>query len=163
SSRRRHTWSKRDWSSDVCSSDLHAAPAGLPRLTRWASAPDPLGFRAWLGGLPSLARWPGGGGAPMRCPPPPARGRGRLGLAAGPGPGSLRPPARSAKVLLFAAEATALQSSVCATPAEPGRCHAHRAQSGPRQRYEPRAARDGRDAGDTVLTPREPLRPGPTA
>src|SRR5690625_3601101 len=99
----------------------------------------------------------------MRCPPPPARGRGRLELVAGPGPWSFRPPSRSAKLLLFAAEATALQSSVCATPAEPGRCHAHRAQSGPRQRYEPRAARAGRDAGDTVLTPREPLRPGPTA
>src|SRR5690625_3135069 len=84
----------------------------------------------------------------MRCPPPPARGRGRLELVAGPGPWSFRPPSRSAKLLLFAAEATALQSSVCATPAEPGRCHAHRAQSGPRQRYEPRAARDGRDAGD---------------
>src|SRR5699024_11508524 len=27
-SRRRHTRSKRDWSSDVCSSDLDAAPAG---------------------------------------------------------------------------------------------------------------------------------------
>src|SRR5699024_1911766 len=94
----------------------------------------------------------------MRCPPPPARGRGRLELVAGPGPWSFRPPSRSAKLLLFAAEATALQSSVCATPAEPGRCHAHRAHSGPRQRYEPRAARDGRDAGDPVLTPREPDR-----
>src|SRR5699024_12046059 len=29
SSRRRHTRSKRDWSSDVCSSDLVAAAAGL--------------------------------------------------------------------------------------------------------------------------------------
>src|SRR5690625_4888615 len=99
----------------------------------------------------------------MRCPPPPARGRGRLELVAGPGPWSFRPPSRSARLLLFAAEATALQSSVCATPAEPGRGHAHGGHSGPRQRYEPRAARDGRDAGDTVLTPREPLRPGPTA
>src|SRR5437868_15122489 len=27
SSRRRHTRSKRDWSSDVCSSDLHTCPA----------------------------------------------------------------------------------------------------------------------------------------
>src|SRR5699024_11246330 len=29
SSRRRHTRSKRDWSSDVCSSDLDLAPAAL--------------------------------------------------------------------------------------------------------------------------------------
>src|SRR5699024_8739347 len=110
----------------------------------------PLGFRAWLGD-------PAGEGRPCGALPR------RPGAVAGPGPWSFRPPSRSAKLLLFAAEATALQSSVCATPAEPGRCHAHRAHSGPRQRYEPRAARDGRDAGDTVLTPREPLRPGPTA
>src|SRR5699024_11470623 len=30
SSRRRHTRSKRDWSSDVCSSDLKSAPATAP-------------------------------------------------------------------------------------------------------------------------------------
>src|SRR5699024_11596051 len=29
SSRRRHTRSKRDWSSDVCSSDLHGTPSGI--------------------------------------------------------------------------------------------------------------------------------------
>src|SRR6266704_4430152 len=33
SSRRRHTRSKRDWSSDVCSSDLSLAEN--PRLARW--------------------------------------------------------------------------------------------------------------------------------
>src|SRR5699024_11475842 len=30
SSRRRHTRSKRDWSSDVCSSDLKLAPSAIP-------------------------------------------------------------------------------------------------------------------------------------
>src|SRR5699024_11230958 len=33
SSRRRHTRSKRDWSSDVCSSDLHFTPRDIVRLT----------------------------------------------------------------------------------------------------------------------------------
>src|SRR5207249_8001715 len=32
SSRRRHTRSKRDWSSDVCSSDLVRVPCSTPRL-----------------------------------------------------------------------------------------------------------------------------------
>src|SRR5699024_6390958 len=32
SSRRRHTRSKRDWSSDVCSSDLHALPQNIEKL-----------------------------------------------------------------------------------------------------------------------------------
>src|SRR5437868_12676088 len=41
SSRRRHTISKRDWSSDVCSSDLAAS---RPRLQRWLDALD-RGFR----------------------------------------------------------------------------------------------------------------------
>src|SRR5437868_12430782 len=35
SSRRRHTRSKRDWSSDVCSSDLMAAAGGLHRFMAW--------------------------------------------------------------------------------------------------------------------------------
>src|SRR5699024_12090365 len=34
SSRRRHTRSKRDWSSDVCSSDLESCPACGHRLTK---------------------------------------------------------------------------------------------------------------------------------
>src|SRR5256884_3005596 len=34
SSRRRHTRCSRDWSSDVCSSDLDLALAGLPLLAR---------------------------------------------------------------------------------------------------------------------------------
>src|SRR5207249_8887803 len=35
SSRRRHTRSKRDWSSDVCSSDLYTtgASSGVPKIT----------------------------------------------------------------------------------------------------------------------------------
>src|SRR5207302_2219370 len=32
SSRRRHTRFSRDWSSDVCSSDLVSTPAGLPSM-----------------------------------------------------------------------------------------------------------------------------------
>src|SRR5699024_11298626 len=54
SCRRRHTSSKRDWSSDVCSSDLTSAhdplsylPAGVP-FARWreSAAADPEGFTA---------------------------------------------------------------------------------------------------------------------
>src|SRR3712207_8674322 len=37
SSRRRHTRYWRDWSSDVCSSDLPHRP--LPKLPRWHSCP----------------------------------------------------------------------------------------------------------------------------
>src|SRR2546428_5395303 len=46
SSRRRHTRSDRDWSSDVCSSDLHRAPrsAGAPGLAR--KTPDDLAGKA---------------------------------------------------------------------------------------------------------------------
>src|SRR6266576_4571386 len=40
SSRRRHTSSLRDWSSDVCSSDLPPAAGGLP-------APPPCCAKAW--------------------------------------------------------------------------------------------------------------------
>src|SRR5438105_9074636 len=41
SSRRRHTRSTRDWSSDVCSSDLMMARIGKNmRITRWRSAPS---------------------------------------------------------------------------------------------------------------------------
>src|SRR5690606_40226312 len=40
SSRRRHTRFSRDWSSDVCSSDLAARPApGARRRRRWRRAP----------------------------------------------------------------------------------------------------------------------------
>src|SRR5690349_22626506 len=39
SSRRRHTRSLRDWSSDVCTSDLVAVAFGLVRLRRFADAP----------------------------------------------------------------------------------------------------------------------------
>src|SRR6267378_1891348 len=45
SSRRRHTRSLRDWSSDVCSSDLHARPcAGHPRLNSIAAR------KTWMAG-----------------------------------------------------------------------------------------------------------------
>src|SRR5207249_6648336 len=43
-SRRRHTRSKRDWSSDVCSSDL-GAPVAMP----WADR-APAVLQSWLGG-----------------------------------------------------------------------------------------------------------------
>src|SRR5215211_8382487 len=60
SSRRRHTRSLCDWSSDVCSSDLPRGTAGGPappgtrdtRLERDAEPSRSLGrTRAWLGGL----------------------------------------------------------------------------------------------------------------
>src|SRR5437868_231545 len=38
SSRRRHTRSKRDWSSDVCSSDLGYMDAAVEQLAAWAKA-----------------------------------------------------------------------------------------------------------------------------
>src|SRR5699024_11484916 len=37
SGRRRHTRSKRDWSSDVCSSDLAKKSSGEPDVVLWAS------------------------------------------------------------------------------------------------------------------------------
>src|SRR5699024_11275206 len=49
SSRRRHTRSKRDWSSDVCSSDLR-------RLTRPGRLPS-WSVRTPLGGRASPCRW----------------------------------------------------------------------------------------------------------
>src|SRR5207249_9450877 len=55
SSRRRHTRSKRDWSSDVCSSDL--------TRTRWPSA-TPTGMRTFT----SRVR--------VSAPPPPQVGQG---------------------------------------------------------------------------------------
>src|SRR5207249_9350394 len=62
SSRRRHTRSKRDWSSDVCSSDLiagHADPQAdqrgrrfdAPRVPARLHAPATQGERAGRGGL----------------------------------------------------------------------------------------------------------------
>src|SRR5699024_11627259 len=48
SSRRRHTRSKRDWSSDVCSSDLGPArtrPALAHGLPGWVGTSD--GYRCW--------------------------------------------------------------------------------------------------------------------
>src|SRR5438874_12445532 len=48
SSRRRHTSSLRDWSSDVCSSDL-AVPRRWPRIRTWwrDPAPSPRKRRRW--------------------------------------------------------------------------------------------------------------------
>src|SRR5437870_13602344 len=43
SSRRRHTRWPRDWSSDVCSSDLNVRPTAHAACTRWAMADSPLG------------------------------------------------------------------------------------------------------------------------
>src|SRR5207249_8893944 len=44
SSRRRHTRSKRDWSSDVCSSDLDRTICSLEQIVR--SFPEVVEFRA---------------------------------------------------------------------------------------------------------------------
>src|SRR5438445_10978885 len=93
SSRRRHTRYWRDWSSDVCSSDLrdprqrprhalprHPGPAGAPR-----------------GGPGGLARGGGRGGLADQAPPPAARvlrpGR-RRACRLGPRGRALRPLAR---------------------------------------------------------------------
>src|SRR5699024_11831248 len=54
SSRRRHTRSKRDWSSDVCSSDLKAfdneagsfQPSGTNNARKLAERPDPTKAKA---------------------------------------------------------------------------------------------------------------------
>src|SRR5699024_11613499 len=53
SSRRRHTRSKRDWSSDVCSSDLHIFPVLPPDLLTRADngsrcTPNPWGKSMWI-------------------------------------------------------------------------------------------------------------------
>src|SRR5690606_40841047 len=61
SSRRRHTIFSRDWSSDVCSSDLPAAPARSCSGNHpcWTTSPGRTGPRC--GGRPApkpLASWP---------------------------------------------------------------------------------------------------------
>src|SRR5207249_7009022 len=51
SSRRRHTRSKRDWSSDVCSSDLDEFEAFPGRITTEAQnfgVTTPLGLEEWM-------------------------------------------------------------------------------------------------------------------
>src|SRR5699024_11320192 len=55
SSRRRHTRSKRDWSSDVCSSDLAGRPGGLGRLAFGLFVLGSAGVLGVLVGLRSLA------------------------------------------------------------------------------------------------------------
>src|SRR6266498_4312909 len=77
SSRRRHTRCGRDWSSDVCSSDLVLASLELvtyqprPRPERkswralldnkpggdWHVPGEPVSFRGWPGYCAALARW----------------------------------------------------------------------------------------------------------
>src|SRR6266704_4528075 len=58
SSRRRHTRSKRDWSSDVCSSDLDAVVAGdvcynqVHMMTAWT---DDAARQAWIANLDAIA------------------------------------------------------------------------------------------------------------
>src|SRR5207249_9255792 len=50
SSRRRHTRSKRDWSSDVCSSDLQGIVAGLPLWRNplpWKNTPETPNIGTW--------------------------------------------------------------------------------------------------------------------
>src|SRR5699024_261568 len=44
--RRRHTRSKRDWSSDVCSSDLHAQTLCLARTLTQPALPTTFGLKA---------------------------------------------------------------------------------------------------------------------
>src|SRR6266496_4094595 len=55
SSRRRHTRSLRDWSSDVCSSDLRSGhiqsvvyPADSTRYDRWYGPPTPTDPDEWI-------------------------------------------------------------------------------------------------------------------
>src|SRR6266536_6291594 len=82
SSRRRHTRSTRDWSSDVCSSDLPAA---------WASTPlqgGPMAVNPQAGPLDTLrgfGAFPGGGRAPRGGPPGVAVGQPPAGGFPGPG------------------------------------------------------------------------------
>src|SRR5690625_7254274 len=48
SSRRRHTRWPRDWSSDVCSSDLYRGTAPLPKIERTLAAASAKGYEALL-------------------------------------------------------------------------------------------------------------------
>src|SRR5271167_4622963 len=48
SSRRRHTRSKRDWSSDVCSSDLRGTPIEHACRSRWRRGLEPPAVRVLL-------------------------------------------------------------------------------------------------------------------
>src|SRR5207249_9250608 len=70
SSRRRHTSSKRDWSSDVCSSDLAKSRPGWERLTRppeSAKRTSPAQDRLWA---PSLTCLPSKCEASLSTPAP---------------------------------------------------------------------------------------------
>src|SRR6266576_5783139 len=75
SSRRRHTRSLRDWSSDVCSSDLWCRHWGGTRGV--AVAPGDCGYLRPLRGRPSAAHWT----QPVKNPAPGAgtgsEGRGK--------------------------------------------------------------------------------------
>src|SRR2546422_11365732 len=50
SSRRRHTRCSRDWSSDVCSSDLHDGAVGSFRDVKLSPVPVQQPLEVWLGG-----------------------------------------------------------------------------------------------------------------
>src|SRR2546422_6807368 len=84
SSRRRHTRCSRDWSSDVCSSDL-SPPPRIPRLACYRLMPSRSG-----GSLP-----PPPGSRPARGPPRSQRQRGhgrtskKIGREAGRGRGEI--------------------------------------------------------------------------
>src|SRR5699024_11745198 len=57
SSRSRHTRSKRDWSSDVCSSDLERSHSNSPHLEslQTSSLPPPSTQTSWVGALRTTA------------------------------------------------------------------------------------------------------------
>src|SRR5207249_8684736 len=66
SSRRRHTRSKRDWSSDVCSSDLGGARTGGQAFGDALSCLDGLAVKHWRQHLVELfGRHPPDGGLPV--------------------------------------------------------------------------------------------------
>src|SRR5699024_11851985 len=102
SSRRRHTRSKRDWSSDVCSSDLRCQRARLPGLGSWTGAvdlpPGAVAGRSTRAGRllpvrPGRRQRPAGGAGPAGGTEPTAARTARLRLAPPtPGPaGADRP------------------------------------------------------------------------
>src|SRR5699024_11753640 len=68
SSRRRHTRSKRDWSSDVCSSDLAFRHISLLPGSRRALCPPKNGPRARTGRAHARARQPFSHNREKSCP-----------------------------------------------------------------------------------------------
>src|SRR5690606_40295187 len=80
SSRRRHTRFSRDWSSDVCSSDLHLVARGVPGADAGLQAAD--------AGLP--ARAPAPSPAPLAPQAPPGSGTVRADPVRYPDGGAVR-------------------------------------------------------------------------